>query len=316
MIYVRKYFLWAILVGSFLFAYLGHPPLPCSKPIEYKIGAFDTRFGVSKADFISAAKSAEDKWEKSVGRNLFEYNPNGSLAINLIYDDRQATTQKNKVLESVANQNKDSAGSIKTQLDILEAQYKLDSKTYTDLLSAFQIVEAKYASDVAYYNAQGGAPKDEYNRLTVEKQSIADQGAVLEAKRVALNSLGEKINVLVKEHNTFIDVANGKINTLNQSAGKEFNEGEYVEDSAGVRINIYEFTSKEKLTRILEHELGHALGLEHGSDPQAIMYYLNQGENLVPTAEDKASVLKICTTQMTYLQKAYTMIQSYKTASR
>lgn len=313
MSFVRKYILWVILLASFGYAYFGHIPQPCSKPILYKIGTFDKRFGVSQADFLVATKEAEGAWEKAVGKNLFEYDLSGKLDINLVYDDRQATTQKNQVLETVANQNKDSAGLIKAKLDSLEIKYEADTKTYKDLLNAFNIVQTKYNADVEYYNARGGAPKSEYDRLVLEKQKLADQNKILETKRIALNSLGDEINALVKEHNQFIDVANTKINTLNQSAGKEFNEGEYVTDQYGERINIYEFTSKVKLVRILEHELGHALGLDHGTDPNAIMYYLNQGENLVPTTEDKNSVLKVCEVQKTYLQSSFDMIQFAKT---
>ncbi|MFZ2048776.1 MAG: matrixin family metalloprotease [Minisyncoccia bacterium] len=310
MSFVRKYILWVILLASFGYAYFGHVPQPCDKPIEYSLGVFDERFGVSKTDFLASLKSAENYWEKAVGRNLFEYNTQGKLVVNLVYDDRQATTQKNKVLESNANQNKESADTIKVELDKLEAQYEVDKNSYTNLLNAYKTLEAKYNSEVSFYNARGGAPKTEYTRIIQEKQSLDEQGAQLEAKRIALNSLGDDINVLVQKHNAFVAIANTNINTLNQSAGKEFNEGEYITDQSGERINIYEFTSKTKLVRILEHELGHALGLEHGQDPNAIMYYLNQGENLTPTKEDKTAVEKACAVSKTYLQQAFDMIQS------
>jgi len=310
MSFVRKYLLWFLLFGSFGYAYFGHVPQPCDKPIEYSLGVFDQRFGVSKTDFLASLKSAENYWEKAVGRNLFEYSEQGKLEVNLVYDDRQATTQKNKILESNANQSKESADSLKIDLDKLEAQYEIDKNGYLSFLSSFKERESKYSQEVSYYNARGGAPKTEYTRLVQEKQSLDEQGIELESKRVALNNLSDEINALVKKHNSFVTLANTNINTLNQSAGKEFNEGEYIMDRSGERINIYEFTSKVKLVRILEHELGHALGLGHGQDPNAIMYYLNQGENLTPTKEDKTAVEKACAVSKTYLQQAFDMIQS------
>lgn len=302
--------MWVILFASFGYAYFGHIPQPCDKPIEYKLGVFDERFKVSKTDFLASIKSAENHWEKATGKNLFEYSEQGELVVNLVYDDRQATTQKNQILELNANQNKESADSIKVELDKLENQYEINKNSYLSFLETFKARESKYSTEVSYYNARGGAPKSEYNRLIQEKQSLDEQGVILESKRIALNNLSNEINDLVKKHNVFVADANENINTLNQTAGKEFNEGEYIMDRNGERINIYEFTSKTKLVRILEHELGHALGLEHGQDSNAIMYYLNQGENLIPTTEDKMAVEKACAVSKTYLQKAFDMIQS------
>lgn len=50
-----------------------------------------------------------------------------------------------------------------------------------------------------------------------------------------------------------------QFNTVSHSNGEEFEEGEYVRDISGERINIYEFDGEKKLIRVLTHELGHAL---------------------------------------------------------
>jgi len=49
-------------------------PPPCTEPILYSIGVFDTRFGVSKETFRKDIALAEEAWEKSAGKNLFEYS--------------------------------------------------------------------------------------------------------------------------------------------------------------------------------------------------------------------------------------------------
>lgn len=59
-------------------------------------------------------------------------------------------------------------------------------------------------------------------------------------------------------------------------------------------IFIYGFDSKVALVRVLEHEFGHALGLDHVDHAGAVMNPVNRGDNLELTLADLAELEQTC----------------------
>ncbi|MEI8270762.1 MAG: matrixin family metalloprotease, partial [bacterium] len=108
--------------------------------------------------------------------------------------------------------------------------------------------------------------------------------------------LQDELNVYVKKINSLVDELNQSASSINSQAveynkiggqlGDQFEEGLYHSDKYGKYIEIYQFEDKNKLERVVMHELGHALVLDHSGDPNDIMYGLNTGINLEPTVDD------------------------------
>lgn len=235
---------------------------PCTHPISYALGAVDSRFGIAKSTLLDDAKVAMNIWNKAAGKNVLVYDPNAALKINLIYDERE----ENAKLGSKIALQQDAADNERAALDAAQARLVAEQASYNQTVSAI--------------NARGGATKSEARDLALQ--------------RASLNALADSINSAVALYNASIAVLNAEVERYNQSTGSTFEQGEYVRDSAGERINIFEFVGTLQLERVLTHEFGHAIGLGHNADPRSIMFAKNESGNLVPTAADLSALRAVC----------------------
>ncbi len=279
---------------------LYHQFLPCRSPIEYSIGTLDPEFGVSKTEFLEIIASAESVWEDAYGKELFVHVPDkGALKINMIYDYRQETTEKIEVIGSEVVETRASYDMLKTRHSALEREYLNAKKSYDSIATVFNQRQDTYSKEVDYWNSRGGAPSGKYEELNREEAALKIELERIRILERNLSTQVAEINKLVGEINTLARALNINVDTLNtigESRGDEFTQGEYKTSHGGKEINIYEFSSETKLKRVIAHELGHALGIEHIEDPSAIMYYLNENTTGELSEGDISALKELCGT--------------------
>ena len=119
-------------------------------------------------------------WEKAIDKDLFVYDPKGTLVVNLIYDERQQITQKEQTLNAQISQTSQVADSVKQQYSLLRAEYTEAEQEYNAMFAAFIKHQNAYNREVQYWNSKGGAPKEKYDELIAEENELTTEHKALE----------------------------------------------------------------------------------------------------------------------------------------
>lgn len=268
-LFLTAFFVWAIsyspasLANVFSYSW-------CDKPIRYRIDTVDPKFNLSREEFLSSTDQAAKIWNTNYEKGLFLYDPKGDLSINLIHDGRQALTNQIGRLEDAVQSEKQS---LKPKISEYQ-KLSIEFKTKVDNLNR----------QIEYWNNQGGAPSEEYQKLVDEQKKLKEESN-------NLNTMADNLNLSTDQYNSEVDRLNQTISSFNQTLEERPEEGVFKGQEN--RIEIYFNINKSELVHTLAHELGHALVLPHNNNPKAIMYYkTNQSTTL--STEDIEALKETC----------------------
>ena len=246
---------------------------PCDTPIEYRIGTIDPRFNVSENEFMEDIQEASSIWSNAYGKKLFVYNPQANFPVNLVYDTRQGlNTQINQLENTLQQQN----SSLKPKM-----------QEYEQKVSDFNTRLSEFKKQVSYWNSRGGAPPNEYQKLKNEQESLKQEAN-------SLDEMARSLNLSTSQYNSQVKDLNKTINVFNQTLESKPEEGLYVWDKDGQRIDIYFYNSQQEAVHTLAHEMGHALGIGHIEDTAGDLMNAKTNEAVSLSQEDILELQKVC----------------------
>lgn len=271
---------------------------PCATPLTYSLGAIDERFDISRAELLEALEVAGNVWDTELDRDVLQYVEDGGLlTVNLVYDDRQQTTTKLKSLGVTISDDKAAYETLQAEYKKVLAAYEAEKAQFDATNAALQRDTSAYQTEVARVNARGGATPSEYERLQATKAALAARQEALLAQQNWINDDAGDVNAMVQTINRLALRVNERASAYNETAEdhqEEFEEAVFQSAPGKQEISVFEFDSAARLTRVLAHEFGHALGLEHVEDDDAIMFRLNQELGLSVTDADRAELFRAC----------------------
>ncbi len=268
-----RWFMYLLFfVGMAGYAVFYQLPNICDNPISYQIGTVDARFNLTKDDVLDRIEEAEKHWEDSSNRDLFVYKPGAenAVTIRMIYDERQN-------YQSQVNSEKEGVDKQKESLQPRIEDFNRRSDELQKKVMAFN-------QKIMEWNKRDDQTESEYQQLVNEQSSLDAEGQVM-------NDEARSLQQNTRDYNLKVDELNSTIGSLQEVVQSKPEEGLY--EGAKNLITIFYHNGRDELVHTIEHELGHALGLEHILNPDAVMY-AKTNQTTIPTTDDLQALTKVC----------------------
>ncbi|SEO90742.1 matrixin family metalloprotease [Aquisalimonas asiatica] len=277
----------------------------CEAPVTVHLDAVDDRFELDRAEVRAALRDAMAMWQDASEDTLFRKRDGEGVAVSLVYDERQAGAQarqrRRDDLVRVERQLREDRQQLEQRHEALTAESR-DFESRQRRLN--ERVEAHEREVTAWNAGDMERTPEKRERLQDASQALSEAQDALNDERRELERRGEALNreqqVLVREMEAFnhqVDVHNREAH-----AATGFEMGQYERRGSQRWIRVFKADDQDELRLVLAHELGHALGIGHVPDADAVMAPYLGGDNTGRTAvsaADREALSQACRVTLT-----------------
>ena len=246
----------------------------CDIPITLHLEQPDGRFGLEEATIRHTLIEAIDLWEGASDTQLFVLTENEGMPVRFVYGERQATgadqareraqlDERRRALEQDRARFEGRREELSREIDEFEREQRALNRRIE-----------RHQQAVTDYN-EGRGPRDAARRdqLVAKQQALEEQQTALDTRRSALERRQENLNAQGQQLNQAFDSLSAELDSYNEAASAQggFELGRFTLEGGERRIEIFQALDQDQLRLILAHELGHALGIDHVPQEDAIM---------------------------------------------